>query len=380
MSRRSVRVAVAVTSATVAVMAMALPQAVAYSATWTRVSSIPSSAHLLDGVACISARVCFAVGDDGTIVATKDADAPSTDTSGPRWATMDSGTTSNFTAISCVPSACFAVNDSSANNFTGPGVYKLGRDGRWQPTKQSDEADWVAISCPSASTCYAVANGPLYTDTTGTSASAIEITKDGGATWSLQNAPLGGQPLTSVNCPTTTFCVAGGGGGSLIRTTDAGATWTVDPFFAGVGISGISCVPVRRSPITCLAALYDNSGNDVLANTAADTNGTWGYTAQPSSNHAFLTAISCVGTRFSAVACFAVGGFDSSNPGNAADVVMTANGGRTWNSQVSNYTPPAGQPAPAGVGLDAVTCSTRICQAVGGEPGPTGVPAIIDNR
>ena len=72
------------------------------------------------------------------------------------------------------------------------------------------------VACPSPSTCVAVGNR-------GTIGTILRST-DGGSTWYIQPS---GTPrtLVGVGCPRSSTCVAVGVGGTIVRSTDGGRTW-----------------------------------------------------------------------------------------------------------------------------------------------------------
>ena len=118
----------------------------------------------------------------------------------------------------------------------------------WQnPLPQGDTLN--AISCPSASTCFAV--GDLGT---------ILVTTNGGTDWAGQLSPTN-ETLRGISCPSTTTCYVVGDAGTILKTDGAG--WFGQPQPSGlVELTGISC----PSATTCYAVghstpvLYTNTG------------------------------------------------------------------------------------------------------------------------
>jgi photosystem II stability/assembly factor-like uncharacterized protein len=218
----------------------------------------------------------------------------------------------------------------------------------------SGTPDLFGISCPSTTHCVAVGGGPDVAEP-----SAIATTDNGGATWSTQQLPTATAQLTSVSCPTTTNCVAVGGGfasatpATILTSSDGGSTWVSRPapsgfeFVQGQGVSCASstdCVAVG-SPVTGSGAT-----TDVLATT--DGGATW---VSHSTGPIGLSSVSCASTTN----CVAV------NYSNLA--YTTTDGGATWTSH-------AVVPSPALPYLDAVSCpSTSFCVAGGGQGNESAV-------
>ena len=96
-----------------------------------------------------------------------------------------------------------------------------------------------AVSCaPSASTtsvtCVAVG------DDGGQIASIIE-SSDGGSTWSAATPPAGVTSLSAISCPSASICYAGGGSG-IMKSEDGGFSWTVQD--SAFPTQSISCFTI----------------------------------------------------------------------------------------------------------------------------------------
>ncbi len=75
------------------------------------------------------------------------------------------------------------------------------------------------VSCPSTATCVAVGRYPSSPNGP-TPLSTIEVTTDGGSSWSAQSSPPSDTyPLSSVSCAIDSSCIAAGGNG-LLSTHD----------------------------------------------------------------------------------------------------------------------------------------------------------------
>ena len=97
-------------------------------------------------------------------------------------------------------------------------------------------ANVTAVSCaPSAAassaTCVAVGDD-------GGNAASIIVTQNGGSTWSDSTPPAGVTTLSSVSCPSTSVCYAGGGSG-IMKSTNGGASWVIQD--AAFPAESISC-------------------------------------------------------------------------------------------------------------------------------------------
>ena len=96
----------------------------------------------------------------------------------------------------------------------------------WQTTSTSPPmANVRAVSCapsisPSSATCVAVGDD-------GGHVASIIVTNDGGGTWSDTVPPAGVGSLSTVSCPSSAVCYAGGGSG-IIKSTDGGSSWRLE--------------------------------------------------------------------------------------------------------------------------------------------------------
>ena len=91
-----------------------------------------------------------------------------------------------------------------------------------------------AVSCapsasPTSATCVAVGDD-------GGNVASIIVTNNGGSTWSDAAPPAGVTSLSAVSCPSATVCYAGGGSG-IMKSTNGGSTWTVQNSFPAQSIS-----------------------------------------------------------------------------------------------------------------------------------------------
>ncbi len=120
-----------------------------------------------------------------------------------------------------------------------------------------------ALSCPSAEICYLSAARPEPIsgfDLPSPTYDILEVTKDGGASWSALSLPADISLFTPLRCPTSvTTCFAAGtdaGRYALFYTEDGGQSWSARPVpVPGVASSELACTSDRK----CVA-LFQTSG------------------------------------------------------------------------------------------------------------------------
>ena len=102
-----------------------------------------------------------------------------------------------------------------------------------------------AVSCApsttaSTTTCVAVGDN-------GHNVASIIVTQNGGTTWSDSTPPTGVTSLSTVSCPSSAVCYAGGDAG-IMKSSDGGATWTIqDSTFPPLSISCFRTDECKRS-------------------------------------------------------------------------------------------------------------------------------------
>jgi hypothetical protein len=218
-----------------------------------------SNGGQINAVSCPSAVTCYAVDNQGNILAW---------TSG-EWKVANSPVNgSNLSAISCASAEfCVAITSSDAIVLS---------DGSWNDPVIIDPANRLNdVSCPSPTFCLAVdSNGQGYLFTG-------SVTR-----WSPVLIDENQHNLTGVSCPETSFCVAVDDSGDAY--TYQNGTWTADPNAdEGSSFSSVSCA----SASFCVA--LDGNGNPVT-----NTGGAWStYTYSGK-----MQSISCPANGY----CFAV--------------------------------------------------------------------------
>jgi len=284
----------------------------------------------LDGVSCVSAGACTAVGDyknsAGTLVTLAER------WNGRRWAIQ---TTPNPTGahdsslfgVSCVSAgACTAVGDYTS--YAGGSVTTATLAEVWNGTSWAiqatpnptglDTSQLIDVSCVSAGACTAVGD---YTDFGLTDVTLAE--RWDGASWAIQATPnpTGAQTshLNGVSCESARACTAVGDhanrAGTEVTLAERwdGTSWTIQatPNPTGAhkhpenGFNGVSCV--LAGACTAVGAHTDRAGTFVTL--AERWNGRrWAIqtTPHPAGAHdGGLNGVSCV----SAGACTAVGDY-----------------------------------------------------------------------
>ncbi len=322
-------------------LALALPAAAFATGTATWVAqSVPAGTSDLTAVAFANTSDGWAVGDDGTILATTDG--------GATWNAQNSGTMDDLTAVA-FPNATdgWAVGDDSN---TGTGLILATTDGgaTWSP-QYADATDYLtAVAFANASDGWAVGDD---SDT----GSLILATTDGGTTWSPQYADATDY-LTAVAFANASdgWAVGSGPTGLILTTTDGGATWSPQSTTAPGALSNFTGYSVTCADATHAWAVCDDGDwNTILATT--DGGDTWNVQSAGADTIAdLLNSITCA----DATDAWAVG------LGQTGGVILTTtDGGATWTAQNSGT---AGQ-------LTGVTCVGSTHAWAVGDGAGTGV-------
>jgi photosystem II stability/assembly factor-like uncharacterized protein len=330
----------------------------------------------LNAIICMSAQKCVAVGS---------STAGITSDGGAHWAiTPRLFSVQQLAALACPTTrTCIAVGWNLP-----PGTHLENRE-RGVILKTSDGGhDWMvvpglprkvgilsSVSCPTATFCIAVGEDP------GRRFGVALVTDTAGQRWRTLSLPPGQEGLALVTCITAQTCIAQGAketitgepaaGHSIniITTSDGGRTWGQGMPSEG-GPDGVG-YPVQGmacpTPSRCFLV---GDGIPVADGTFSGlivTTTDEGATWEPQSippGTTILNAISCP----SPTDCVVAGGGFNSRAGPAQDILTTSDGGQTWLSR----------PVPNEVtGLSGVSCpSVLICVAVGF--GPTSTDAYAD--
>jgi hypothetical protein len=215
--------------------------------------------------------------------------------------------------VSCVSaSACTAVGFYWTNSRRVPKTLIESWNGTaWtivpSPSPGTGSNYLSSVSCTSATACTAVGNG------TGTL-----IESWNGSTWSVVPSPTppGGAVLFSVSCPSVTACTAVGHAGQTFAESWNGSTWSIVPT-PNVGgatnvLDGVFCTSA-----TACTAVGDSQGTGSPARTLVESWDGTAWTIVPSPNaggarrNNGLGSVSCP----TAATCTAVGGYGITGSG-----------------------------------------------------------------
>lgn len=109
-------------------------------------------------------------------------------------------------------------------------AYPLGNGWNWQnPLPAGNTLN--AVDCPTTDECYAV----------GDKGTIISLKLPASPDWQLNSSGIT-QTLLAVSCSSPGKCLAGGAGGSLLRTEDSGQSWTPLPISTTSSIGNLKCL------------------------------------------------------------------------------------------------------------------------------------------
>lgn len=285
-------------------------------------TTFPYFAH----VTCTSATNCFAVGSDGgsplhkTLVERWN---------GTVWAIVASpnpagASQSDLFGASC-PSAtlCYAVGWS---NQTGPltTLVETWNGSAWSITPSpspagASQSALNAVSCSSATNCLAVGQKEIGSSETtltekwnGTAWSSVASPNPSGSSFSQ---------LLAVSCPSATACFAVGGGSTSLIEKWNGTTWSLATAPAGLALSGVACTSV-----TACWAVGSQSSISTPSAIVRWNGSTWTLTSHtgPVIHTGSLVATSCA----DATNCFGVGHYTT--PGGTIGTLIERPSGTAW--------------------------------------------------
>ena len=338
--------------------------------TWSVVPSPSPTGHYNDlhGVSCASAAACTAVGSYAT---SNGAYATLVESwNGTSWSVVPSpsrGSGGNvLDGVSCVSAAaCTAVGAHGAGSASRT-LVESWNGTSWSvvpsPNPGSEGSFLHGVSCVSAAACTAVGS---YTTS---SAIGTLVESWNGTSWSVVPSPnYGSEPnvLDGVSCVSAAACTAVGyyvtrsvGGSKTLVESWNGTSWSVVPNPSPAGryndLDGVSCV----SAAACTAVGYHTTSSGRIYRTLVESwNGTsWSVVPSPSrgSGGSYLDGVSCV----SAAACTAVG-YGAGSSGGAYRTLVESWNGTSWSVVPS---PSRGS---GGSYLDGVSCASAACTAAG---------------
>lgn len=308
----------------------------------------------LSAVSCPNASLCVAGDARGDILTSSD---PAAGPGSWRIARVDDKLIvgpfdEGIVALAC-PSASLCVGAdgsgdvlTSTNPSGGASAWKLTPlESGHSPAPLALASGLTSISCPSVSFCVAAdrrGDALASTDPTG-----------GASKWRSVNVdPKPGiLGITSVSCPTRSFCVAVDSSGNVVTSTDptgGASAWKLHAVYGSSALYGVSCA----STSLCVAV----DGTAVVVSTdPTGGSSTWQRATVEQGDLYRLNAVSCP----SASMCVAV-----DQEGNVVTSTDPAGGASAWEINAAEYVP-FGPGIPGLSGLFAVSCpSTSFCLSV----------------
>jgi photosystem II stability/assembly factor-like uncharacterized protein len=258
-------------------------------------------------------------------IATQNTVYTSTD-GGHTWTHQAGSSNGASYSISCVNATiCYAGNGSGLIQATTNGGIS------WNSliTGYTTNQNLNAVACPVLNTCYAVGNYNIPDGNGGNTAlTQVVITVDGGKTWQNQiyldtanNQVINGI-LNSISCPSATTCFAvgsdGKGNGLILKTSDSAHTWSsyTNAAMASVGFNSVACASIT----TC----YAITETSVFATTNGGTS--WNQLTNNLILNTQSQSIKCP----TALNCFIVTNTSAFSGG---AIVATTDGGSSWVTQ-----------------------------------------------
>jgi hypothetical protein len=264
--------------------------------TWDPLT-LPTGLKPLQAISCAAATDCVAVGETtkGAIAAIDTVDTGSAWTAG----TLP-GLAGTLDSISCpVSTSCVAGFTPTVSSLQPSALVTINGGATWHvPPGLTGTSPVLDSSCPTASVCYAVAGfeGAGFGGTTGGSSFA--------SGWApIPTTELNGGPLLGpLSCASESACVLAylisGSGYTLATTTDSGAKWTV--VLNKLVTTSIAC----PSTAECIAGgtPETNIGGKAPLLVTTSTGKSWAEPTLPSTLSA-VTGVSCASTS----TCTAIG-------------------------------------------------------------------------
>lgn len=226
---------------------------------------------------CVSATTCWLAGTTGYLQ--NPAVAETTDggttwtvfTNLPTWVSTNGVGTYTLNGISCLSAAsCVAVGGLNASGGTATVISTTDGGATWNLS--ADPAlgaiqQLFSVSCLPGTggntTCFGAGNAQLPG---GSSASVALISQDGGATWRQTGTFDDGGWLNSISCASTQNCWAAGAGSTdaLLGTSDAGGSWSTVTSDTTNEEGSVSCLSISVCAATTDGALWVTSDDGGL--------------------------------------------------------------------------------------------------------------------
>lgn len=364
--------------------------ALADTSQWSIVAgSIDAGANgSISGVSC-AGTTCWAVGGQSDVNVALPAPALLEGNTGNGWFIAPDPSPdfeNSLDGVTCIDASdCWAVGSGSPAQVLIErylnGVWSFVPSPALLPPDPHRESALEGVSCDSLTDCWAVGNEEIPGDTTQTLVEHYD-----GTDWAVSSSPNVSQDsyLQSVACPASNDCWAVGGDDSSAPFTEHydGTAWTIDTQLADVGpgtvMGGVTCV----SSADCWAVGYQGNSTNSYTQTVIEgfDGSSWSRVSSPNPiggewGTNFLSGVSCDSTGV----CWAVGQSEGVQglyyPGQSLIAEYTGTGG--W-AAVTNP-----DPGLSGDTFSGVACGPTFCIA-GGESftgsqllaqGPLGQPA-----
>jgi hypothetical protein len=369
-----------------AVLAVVLSSAAGPVRASTTASASASTLMLqFNGVSCVSATFCAAVGEEGNSAHPSRGNVPlAMIWNGARWretaAPLPKGwPEGQLGGVSCPSTSyCVAVGDYSTRSDSTVDAMAETWNGRdWTATVLPRPAGTLrifdgAVSCPAAHRCVADAN---FTATTSDGHGFAETLT--GTKWTLRDVPLpkgsAGGGFGGVSCLSVTDCVLSGG--SFTATLHQALlfeSWNGKTFVqmkaaspAGAqffGVAGVSCTSAK----SCVAVGSESHAGDYNETGFAELwNGeSWSVTSVKGPKNPLLVGVSCAAAK----SCVAVGNTSTNGSEETSHALAISYNGH-WTT--GSVPPLANGGASAFTSVSCVSATDCVAVGEGGGPGET---------
>jgi photosystem II stability/assembly factor-like uncharacterized protein len=271
---------------------------------WSQIS-VGLPVYTLNGVACMTSELCFAVGGSGSnnfgIGSNAGVLLKSSDL-GSHWQIIAEFPADVLNAISCATATeCVVIGDEISVRTTDSGK-------QWIQSKLPSNNSGIfgaSISCPNTAECQAV--GVVYSKTG--AAPAILTTTSGAASWRIDTTPRNISEFQAVTCSSPTRCMVAAtrqgpaAEGSnlfpeILTSTSMGAAWVgTDPFVNATTegtLTAIDCVGGQSSfcMLTGTVSELEPRLSPGIVMVSSNDGGSWQLRSAPSLVDQFLP--SCV--------------------------------------------------------------------------------------